>query len=79
MVGGGNQGKGWGGRLTGHANIEPQADATISTQFNAAFDLLWGGRPAAIEVIPGGMAPDADLLALLSADPFLGITIGNAG
>jgi uncharacterized protein (DUF362 family) len=68
--------------VTGYTDLptfDDLTDATIPTQFNTAFDLLWGARPETIEVIPGGMAPDADLLALLSADPALGITVGNAG
>lgn len=53
------------------------AAADIPTHVNYAYELLHGGRPAAVEVLPGGLEPDEALVALLTADPELRVAVGE--
>ncbi|MBN2471854.1 MAG: DUF362 domain-containing protein [Anaerolineae bacterium] len=68
----------WGEEAASQYETLPTFDlvsADQPTHVNLAWELLHGGRPAALEVIPGGVAPDDSLLALLAAQAALGITL----
>jgi len=54
------------------------ADMETPTYINLAWDRLRGGRPEAIEVVPGGMALDETLISMLTANPDLGIVMADA-
>ncbi len=64
----------WDNEIAGYQNLptfDPVAAADALTHINLAYDILHGGRPAQIEVIPGGLPLDERLASLLTADPAL--------
>lgn len=50
----------------------------IPMHVSLAWDVLRGGRPEALTVLPAGDAPTETLLAMLQANPALGITLPEA-
>ncbi len=51
------------------------ADADIPMHINYAYEILQGGRPDVIEVVPGGIAPDDGLVAVLAGNPELNVVV----
>ncbi len=45
------------------------------SHINVAYDLLYGGRPEAVDVAVGGLGLPDDLAAVLTADPSLGLML----
>jgi hypothetical protein len=71
----------WDDEIAGYQTLptfENPAAADALTHINYAFDLLQGGRPDTLEVIPGGIGLDASLVALLTADPALQIALRSS-
>ena len=69
----------WGEEAASQYQTLPTFDSLVSadtpTAVNLAWNLLHGGRPAALEVVPGGEPLAESLLALLQGQPALGITL----
>jgi hypothetical protein len=68
----------WGEEAASRYETLPTFDllsADQPTHINLAWERLHGGRPAALEIVPGGAAPDEGLLTLLAEQAALGITL----
>lgn len=68
----------WGDEIGGYQDLptfDDLAAADALTHINYAFDLLRGGRPDRIDVIPGGEPLPAALMRLLTHNPDLRVTL----
>ncbi|MBK8020007.1 MAG: DUF362 domain-containing protein [Chloroflexi bacterium] len=68
----------WGEEIDGYQDLptfDRLAAADALTHINHAFDLLHGGRPERIDVIPGAQALPESLLVLLAEDPDLHVAV----
>ncbi len=72
----------WGEEIGGYQELptfDNLAAADALTHINHAYDVLQGGRPAQIEVIPGAEPLHDTLVALLTQDPELRINLRQSG
>ncbi|MBK9745453.1 MAG: DUF362 domain-containing protein [Chloroflexi bacterium] len=68
----------WGEEIAGYQELptfDNLAAADTLTHINVAYDVLHGGRPQTIEVIPGSMPLHESLIALLTHNPDLHISV----
>jgi uncharacterized protein (DUF362 family) len=68
----------WGEEIAGYQELptfDNLAAADTLTHINVAYDVLHGGRPQMIEVIPGSMPLHESLIALLMHNPDLHISV----
>lgn len=68
----------WDDAIAGYQTLptfDNPAAADALTHVNYAFELLHGGRPDVLEVIPGVTALDETLVSMLTADPELRIVV----
>ncbi len=68
----------WDDEIAGYQTLptfDHPAAADALTHINYAFDLLHGGRPDLIQVIPGSTPLDDSLTSLLTADPELRVAL----
>ncbi|MBI5667962.1 MAG: DUF362 domain-containing protein [Chloroflexi bacterium] len=68
----------WDNEIAGYQDLPTfnnPAAADALTHINLAFDLLHGGRPDSIDVVPGGLRLDETLASALTVDPDLRINL----
>lgn len=68
----------WGSEIGGYQDLptfDDLAAADALTHINHAFDLLHGGQPEQINIVPDGLTPDESLLSLLTGTPELHVAV----
>lgn len=71
----------WDNEIVGYQDLptfDNVAAADALTHINHAYEILRGGRPERIEIVPGGLMLDETLAAALTADPALRLVIQQA-
>ncbi len=72
----------WDDEIAGYQTLptfDHPAAADALTHINYAFDLMHGGRPDLLQVIPGSIPLEDSLVSLLTADPDLRIVLSATG
>lgn len=69
----------WGDQINGYQELpvfDQLAASDVLTHINHAYEILHGGRPDQIQVIPGALPLPERLVSLLTGDPALRISVG---